>query len=219
MIRFGKAAIACALATSLVTLALLSGCATTHPKPISLAPPAQAPEAQHYLAAVERYSRHGHILSDFDETLTVDATLLAPRMVAALAAKHAAVYKLTPEQAAVERAKLVAETAGAIELHVETAAHNYALNDLASTKTVWKLSLLDDQGHAIDHPSIRLGREQRDVDAAFYPYTALFGRPWTVRFPLTFADGSPFITPSTRALILRIAGPNGTVDLTWQLER
>lgn len=219
MIRVERTAIACALSITLSTLALVSGCATTHPKSISLAPATQAPDAKNYLEAVERYSRHGHLLSDFDETLTVDATLLAPRMVAALAAKHAAVYKLTPEQAAVERAKLVAEAAGVIELHVETAAHDYALNDLASTKTVWKISLLDDKGHAIDHPSVALNREQRGVDLAFYPYTALFGRAWTVRFPLTFADGTPFITPETRALILRIAGPNGNVDLTWQLER
>ena len=46
----------------------------------------------------------------------------------------------------------------------------------------------------------------------------IFSRGWTVRFPRTRIDGSPLIGGETKALTLRFAGPQGSVDLVWVLE-
>lgn len=202
---------------ALVALLLVGGCAHSPPV-VTLQASADPPDAKRYFDVLDEFTRHGHILADFDETLTVDASLISPLVADALAAKRAEVYELTRGQAEIERAKLEAEANGGIVFHLESATHNFDLNDFASSRSIWRLTLMDDQGHVLDHPQVKSAREKRQVDQVFYPYTSLFGRAWDIRFPRALADGSPFPAPGTRTLTLRIAGPMGTVDLVWKLK-
>ena len=75
--------------------------------------------------------------------------------------------------------------ADSYEFHVETATHDYALNDLTSAKTVWRLTLVDDQGHevAADAVIARLKERRAARRASSIPTPASSRAAGRVRFP------------------------------------
>jgi hypothetical protein len=193
------------------------GCAHT-PVRVSLAEPSPPPGAKQYVDQLKRWSRHGSIKSDFDETLGVDATLRSPEFRHAFAAKYIQIYKIGPENKERIRGEILSDGADTYEFHVETATHDYVLNDFTSAKTVWRVTLVDDQGHEVIPTEIRAIKERRELDMAFYPYASIFSRGWQVRFPRARADGAPLVGADTKSLTLRFAGPQGSVELVWALQ-
>src|SRR5262249_35524668 len=150
-----------------------------------------------------------HILSDFDETLTVDATLHAPAFVAAYSSKWIAVYKLNEADAAAFRVRTQAETAEVWELHLESSAHRSEVNDFGP-KGPWRVRPADAHARAVAPLEVRTVRRPRDVVAEMYPYASLFSKGWVVRFPRLLPDGSPLVGPDPPSLIVRITGPAGS---------
>jgi hypothetical protein len=202
-----------------LALAALLFVACSHaPPPVSLAPPAKPPAAKEYLEQLRKFTRHCHIISDFDEALTADSTLHAPEFRAAFGEKFIQLYKLSEDDAAKKRAQLMSEIADVWELHMETSAHFYTINDFTLGKGIWRVTLVDDQGRAVAPVELRQSLDKREVDMAWYPYATIFSRGWRVRFPRTMPDGTPFITPETKTIALRIAGPPGSCDMIWQLK-
>jgi hypothetical protein len=200
---------------ALAALALF-GCASVPPR-VSLADPSPPPTAKEYVGQLKRWTRHANMRSDFDEALDVDATLRSPEFRAAYAAKYIEVYRIGAENQGRIRGELISDGADSYEFHIETTTHDYALNDLTSAKTVWRLTLLDDRGHEVSPTQVTPVRERRTLDAEFYPYLSIFSRGWQVRFPRARADGTPLVGSDTRSLTLRFAGPQGSVDLIWLL--
>jgi hypothetical protein len=201
----------------LVAALLLSGCAGAPPR-VSLAEPSPAPTAGDYVDQLKRWTRHAQIRSDFDEALDVDATLRSPEFRQAYAAKYLEVYRIPPDSEARVRGEILADGADTYEFHVETATHNYDLNDLTSAKSVWRVSLLDDQQHEVTPTTVVATKTRRELDMEFYPYATIFSRGWTLRFPRARGDGSPLVGADTKSLTLRFAGPQGSVDLVWVLK-
>lgn len=195
---------------------LLAGCAGA-PR-VSLGTPSTAPTAKDYVSELKKWSRHAQIRNDFDEVLAVDATLRSAEFRAAFAAKYITLFRIPEASQAAVRRELLSEGADTYEFHVETTTHDYNLNDLSGSKSVWRVSLLDDQQHEVVPVSISALKTRRQLDQAFYPYAGLFSRGWTVRFPRQRADGEPLVKPATRALTLRFAGPQGSADLVWLLQ-
>ncbi len=204
---------------ALVALCLVAGCGGAPPR-VSLEPVSQAPPASSYVDELKKWTRHGHIIADFDETLAVDATLHSPEFRAAYAEKFIAVYKMNEEDAAKQRAKLAAEVADVWELHAEIATHTYEVNEFntATNKSPWRVTLIDEKNRAVSTTDIKLDRGRREVISALYPYLTTFSRGWKLRFPRNLPDGTPLVTAETRELTMRIAGPQGSVDLTWTLK-
>ena len=192
-------------------------CACAASQPVSLTQPAPPPAAADYKQLLVSWTRHGDIRYDFDNAFGIDATFHSPEFQEGYAAKWAEVYKLEPPEAARVRAQLLAAISTHYEFYVETATHTYALNDLGSTKTIWRVCLRDDAGHETVASEISAAREQRELLAAFYPYVGAWGRGWRVRFPRQLEDKTPLVSPESKAITLRIAGPPGSVDLTWKL--
>jgi hypothetical protein len=190
------------------------GCAGA-PVRVSLAEPTPPPTANDYVDQLKRWTRHANLRSDFDAALDVDATLRSPEFRHAYAAKYIEIYRIGTENQARVRGEILTDGADSYEFHVETATHDYALNDLTSAKTIWRLTLSDDQGHEVTPTSVVSVKERRQVDMEFYPYASIFSRGWIIRFPRTRADASPLVAGDTRSLTLRFAGPQGSVDLIW----
>jgi hypothetical protein len=188
------------------------------PLRVSLAEPKPAPTAKDYVDQLKRWTRSAQIFSDFDQALQVDATLRSPEFRAAYAAKYLQMYKVAPENQENVRGDLLSDGADSFEFHVETATHDYLLNDLGGPKSVWRVTLVDDQFHELTPSEISSIRERRRLELEFYPYSGLFSRGWRIRFPRARADGTPFIGSETKALTLRFAGPQGSVDLVWRLQ-
>ena len=202
---------------ALVAACLVLGCASA-PVVVSLGEPSPPPTSKDYVNQLKKWTRHAHLRSDFDEALDVDATLRSPEFRDAYAAKYIELFKIGPENQAHTRGELLSDGADTYEFHVETATHDYALNDLTSAKTVWRLTLVDDEGHEVQPTRVTPVKERRKLDEEFYPYVSIFSRGWTVRFPRTRADGTPLVGSDTKALTLRFAGPQGSVDLVWVLK-
>jgi hypothetical protein len=196
---------------------LLVGCAGA-PPPVSLADPTRPLTAREYVDELKKWTRSGHLLSDFDAALDVDATFRSPEFRAAYAEKYLKVYRVGPERENKVRGDILSDGADSYEFHVETATHDYDLNDLVGSKSVWRVTLVDDQKHEVTPSEVSLVRERKRLDAEFYPYTTIFSRGWRVRFPRTRADGSPLVGSDTKSLTLRFAGPQGWVDLMWALK-
>lgn len=199
----------------LVALVLVTGCA----KPaVSLKPPATPLSARAYVDVLKRFTRHGHVIDDFDETITVDVTLHGPEFRSAFAEKWIEVYKIGPDEAAQVREQLGAEVADTWELHLETSSHTWDVDNLIASKKVWRVALLDDKGREIAPREIKLDKTRREVIEVFYPYANIFSRSWKIRFPRTLPDGTPLVQPDTKSLTLRIAGPKGSMDLVWEVK-
>jgi hypothetical protein len=201
----------------LLLAAPVAGCASA-PIVVSLAEPSPPPTSKDYVNELKKWTRHAHLRNDFDQALDVDATLRSPEFREAYAAKYIEVYRIGPETQAHTRGEILSDGADSYEFHVETATHEYALNDLTSAKTIWRVTLIDDQGHEVQPAKVLGLKERRALDQEFYPYTNIFSRGWTLRFPRTRLDGSPLVGSDTRALTLRFAGPQGSVDLVWVLK-
>jgi hypothetical protein len=199
---------------ALAAALLLVGCAGSPPR-VSLADPAPPPTAKDYVDQLKKWTRHSNLRSDFDAALDVDATLRSPEFRHAFAAKYIEIYRIGPENQARTRGEILTDGADTYEFHVETATHDYALNDLTSAKTIWRLTLSDDQRHEVTPTSVVAVKERRQLDMEFYPYASIFSRGWTIRFPRARADGSPLVAGDTKSLTLRFAGPQGSVDLVW----
>ena len=200
-----------------LALALVAGCGGAAPY-VSLEPPQRAPKASEYVDVLKRWTRHAQLLDDFDQALTVNATLRSPEFRAAYAAKWIALFRIGPDDAAATRDKLLSDGGDNWELYVETSMHRYELNEFASPKTVWRVALVDDKGHEETTRDIHPSTVRPELDAEFYPYLTIFSRGWRIRFPKLRSDGTPMVGPDTRSLTLRISGPPGSVDLTWTIK-
>jgi hypothetical protein len=191
--------------------------ACSPPPVVSLAPPVQAIRSKDYVDYLKKWSRRGTLRDDFDLVLDVVATLHSPEFRAAYAEHYVTTYKIGPYDIDRVRKEVLADGAGTWEFHVEAATHKFELNDFSSAKTLWRVTLLDDQGHELEKPEVNTSTKRRDFDLYFYPFGNLFSSGWRMRFPQTFPDGTPVVTPETKSLTLRFAGPAGSVDLVWRL--
>jgi hypothetical protein len=203
----------------LVALVAVAGCAESPKRPLSLSQPAEPPKAEQYVDLLKSWTRHGNLIEDFDTAMYVDATFHSAEFQEVYADEWAKVYRLDPPEATRVRSQLIAAIAESYEFFAETSTHKYELNDLASAKTVWRISLRDDAGHEVLPSEIKLAREQPELIQKFYPYATIFSRGWRIRFPNRLGDKTtPLVGPDTKALTLRIAGPQGSVDLVWKLK-
>lgn len=212
------------LGATIAVAALIAGC---RPGPVSMAEPRDTPRGKEseYRAIQKHWTRHGHVINDFDEALTVDATLHGPEMRAAYVEKYISVYKLGPDDAARTRAQLTAEVADVWEIHLQSSSHNIDVDNFAPAKKLWRITLLDDRGRSVTPTEIKLVRERPEIIDSFYPfpgqktYVGTFTRSWRLHFPKKHADGEPLVGPDTKRLILRLAGPQGSTDLVWEINR
>ncbi len=201
---------------ALVCLALVAGCAGNS-KIVSLAEPAIAPPVKSYVDEIKAWSRHGDMLHDFDATIIVDATMHSPEFRAAYIGKYLDVYKVGDNTRELAVAG-IPNAPDSYEFHVETQTHAWEINELKPPKSLWRITLIDDRGREVTASSVKLEKTRPEFLQIFYPYSNLWARPWRILFPRNLDDGTPLVTPETKTLTMRIAGPAGNVDLLWRLK-
>jgi hypothetical protein len=195
---------------------LLGGCAANS-QVVSLAEPTTPPVAKHYVDQVKRWTRRGDLLSDFDAAIIAHATFHSPEFRAAYIAKYIDVYKVDDSTRA-QVVGAIPSSPDTYEFHLETETHTWEINELKPPKSIWRITLVDDKGREVSVQDVKLQNTRTELLQAFYPYTGIFSRAWRVLFPRKLADGSDLVTDETKSLTMRIAGPAGTVDLTWRLK-
>jgi hypothetical protein len=200
-----------------VAALLVIGCGGASQR-VSLNEPGLPPSYKQYAATLKRWTRHGHVIADFDEAMQASATLRSPEFRSAYASRFIRDYQVVPDSQERVRGEIMSDGADSFEFHVETATHDYDINDLTSAKTVWRITLINDAGREVKPREIIVSKDKRQVDYVFYPYATIFSRGWRLRFPRALGDGTPLVGADAKSLTLRIAGPVGVVNLVWRLQ-
>jgi hypothetical protein len=199
--------------------AALAGC---HPMPVNFgsAPPTYG--ADDYARVHEHWTRHAHLTSragwgiPVDTALDAWVTLLSPDFRAAYLAKMAAMFQQTPDQRAALAAKERDDGAEFVEFYVEFQSARWEWGELASTTSVWSVTLVDDQGHELGSPEIIPSPERHSLRKVLFPPVTPFSRAWRIRFKSKLPDGNPVLGLSTRSLTLRFSGPLGAEEVKWE---
>jgi hypothetical protein len=176
-----------------------------------------------FAATSERWTRLGRVMATQQELgtgLLLTVTLRSRAFQRAYSERYAAVFRISDpaERARIEGDALASAGPG-LSFWIESAAPSASWNDLRSEPGRWRLALLDDEGRELrpekieQIPSRDLQQQLEVLGKPRDPYAKL----WLVRFPAQTGDGQPLPRPTSRKIILRVAGPLGQTDLTWAL--
>lgn len=181
------------------------------------------PPGTSFSSTYERWTRIGRLISktELDTVLVTSATLRSRAFQRAYAERYIKVYGLVdPAEQQRVRSEALAQSDAGIGFYVQTTTHDQRWNDLSPKKARWRVTLLDENGHQREAAEITALASNAMVESSLLGQSPdPFRRTWHVRFP---SDSTPGLdaasVPRARRLTLRIAGPEGTVDLSWALE-
>jgi hypothetical protein len=214
---FGRAARTLALAFLAAGYAALApGCAL-HGPAVSLAPPVERFAATDYDRVRGRWTRGEGVIKGLDTTLQVNATMLAPELIAAQVPFQAHLFKLSAEEREKLRATLEHDWSSSFPFFVAAATSHWRWNDFERKQSVWHIALVNSSGEEVAPSSVVAFSEITPTITSLYPYTGLFARAYVLRFPKQLPDGRPLAPPGTHRLTLRFAGPLGIAELVWKL--
>src|SRR6185312_17127156 len=109
-------------------------------------------------------------------------------------------------------AQAQADMAGPYEVELMVTTWDRRENDLDRGKrSVWRVVLVDEQGHEIEPLEIVKDKRPTFTVRAEFPALGDFATPYVARFPRTPA----ILGPSVHALKLRISGERGGVEVAW----
>ena len=192
-----------------------SGCAAV--PPAIGEPGAQVPDRRaeaSYQAALSRVTEHREVYTGIDTQLFTAATYQSVDFREARTRRQA-MFQTWPEPKLEDAlARERADAAQVHELVFGVSIVDRRFDDFDSKNTIWRLSLVTDQGEVTPLAIRRVGRANQDV-RAYYPYLGDFWTMYTVRFPLTTATGMPLVGPTTRALLFRMSSTLGQVEMAF----
>ncbi len=195
--------------------ATVLGCSATT---VSMRPEPRSFTAADYDSVYEKWTREA---DDFEfgkltDVLNVTATFQGWEFRWAYVVRYAADHSLRTE----ERAEMLrASLADARERHrffVTMSGAKWRDTDLTSDDAVWRVILVDEDDNQMVPLEIeKLHRPTANI-GAYYPSVSVFRHAFRIVFPARRPDGSPVIPDNASYVILRFAGPLGTVDLKWE---
>jgi hypothetical protein len=178
---------------------------------------ARGASEESYREVQKKWTREGKTMHDLDTALEVGATYKSWDFRSAYVERSAELFRL-PE--ARRQELLASERAAhdqAHEFYVAAASHREQWNDLGRPGSIWRVALLCDGRQEVEPLRIQRLKKITAATLEFYPYTDTFSFGYTIQFPRKLADGTDLCGPGTRRMVLRFAGPLGTLDLAWEL--
>jgi hypothetical protein len=198
-------------AVSAIGAALALAACASAPPPVSLADgwPRPAP----YADTVRAWTRSGRLVKDFDLVLDVHATFLSPAWRSAYVAERAKRERMgsAAHEALEAEERARADEAYEVELLVST--HDADENDLhKGERSMWRIALIDAEGHEIRPQSVERDRRQRATIRAYFPELDDFHTAYRVVFPRQQA----LLGETSRGFELSLASARGAVVLAWR---
>lgn len=193
---------------------------------LSLRPASPAPSVRAYPGILDRWTRIARVHSwgEMDTSLILAATLRGPEFQQAFAARYLSAYGIDD---AAERRRIAAEeqarAESGVNFLVRTTGHNWIWADIGPARGFWRMVLVTESGAEVAPTNVEPVRIRLALENELYggPLTGSlqgpFSRSFHVTFPRVGPDGRPVLGPGTRRLILRVAGPHGKTELTWNL--
>jgi hypothetical protein len=203
----------------------LAGCGAQSTALVDFAETPRSYVPSDYRTVYGRWTRTAHVSRDYDTSLDVSATLKSYDFRWAYAVRSASLYQLPVAEQEKLLARQLGELRAAHEVHLWVTAARPEWVDFARNKTLWRITLADDQGREVQPLEVRPLKTPPAEVEAFFPVPRRneafhgFYTPWLVRFPSKLPDGTPFITTETRAVTMRLAGVLGAAELRWTAKR
>lgn len=158
------------------------------------------------------WTRTAVMRGQYQEVLDLVATFKSPEWRAAHAARDADHRGLTGEAREQRMAQAQAEMAGPYEIELMVTTWDRRENDLDHGKrSVWRVVLVDEQGHEIEPLEIVKDKRPTFTVRAEFPALGDFATPYIARFPRT----ARVLGPSVHTVKLRISGERGGVEVAW----
>jgi hypothetical protein len=190
---------------------VLIACTPT-PPPVHLTEDWPAHASTDYETITYNWTRTAVIAGQYQEVLELAATFKSPEWRAAHAAREADYRKLDGPARDQFFALSRVEMAGPYEVELMVTTWDRRENDLdRGKKSVWRVVLVDEQGHEIEPLEIVKDKRPTFTVRAEFPALGDFATPYVARFPRTPA----ILGPSVHALKLRISGERGGVEVAW----
>jgi hypothetical protein len=179
-----------------------------------------------YRSVYQRWTRTILITKDYDTSLDAAATWKSYDFRWAYAVRYSATYQLTAaEQEALLKTQLDELATGNV-FYVSAGASRFEWVDFEKANTIWRISLLTDEGHEVRPLEIRKLKKVPAAELeAFYPASpriqpvSSFYSPYQIRFPDKLPDGTPLIGPHTKRVTLRFAGVLGSAEMSWNIRQ
>lgn len=165
-----------------------------------------------YEAVTDAWTRDSSLRGQYQETLDLRATFKSPDWRAAHAQRVAENRGLDGAARDPVFAQAKADMAGPYEFELMFTTWDRRENDLDRGKnSVWRVFLVDDQGHEIAPLDIRRDRRPLYTIRAEFPAMGDFATAYVAQFPRT----QPVLGPNVHALRMRLSGERGGVELSW----
>jgi hypothetical protein len=164
----------------------------------------------------DRVARRASVRHDWDTALDAVVVLATPELRASYVRMVAGMRALSDT----DRARLAEQQRSDgehfVELWVSMQTSRWEWNDLGSSHSLWTITLRDGEGRSLEAIE-RNQLPQKPIELGeLFPGVSPFTLGWRVRFPTTFADGTPVLRADLRQLSARFAGPLGQSDVVWQ---
>ena len=189
------------------------------PPPVRLTDSGARASSDDYQNTLAQWTRAREYYKDLEGRFFVRATYLSWPFRKAQVAFRRDEERLTSrdEEALTDRHREQHEESH--EFFVAAYTNEWQWNTLNQTgpNALWRIRLLNRSGESVAPISIRRIAPADPVHEALYPYFGRFHTGYIVRFPRRLEDGRPMIQDSGGAFTLRISGPKGAVDLTWEV--
>ena len=193
---------------------LALGCAGRGNPPVDFSDGLKSYEPKDYERVRETWTRHGKLVRDIGTVLEVWATLKSADFRQAYVQQYAEVYGLPAEERAQLRTSQLEAARTVYDFHVVAQSTEWKWNELEQKDSVWKITLVDGAGHEIGPSQVTFEKLPELYLMRFFPRRTEFSRIYTVRFSRD-ATGK-FGGGASGRLKLRIVGPLGAVELSWE---
>ncbi len=199
-------------------LALAAACAEPR---VNIAEGAREYVATDYESILRLWTRERQFtnVNEMDNVLSVTATYESWDFRWAYVVRYAEDYRLTVDQRKALLERSLTETRDTHEFFVALYAQKHKWNDLTADQPAWIVRLIDDEGTETAPSDIQAIKKPSAIEITYYPYTS----PWRSAFRLTFpkvrADGTRTVSPESRWLGLRFAGPQGNQEIIWDIAK
>jgi hypothetical protein len=158
------------------------------------------------------WTRRGVLRGEYQEVLQLAATFKSPEWRAAHAARNASVRELSGDARAQRMQQAQADAAGPYEIELLVTTWDRRENDLDRGKhSVWRVTLLDEQGREIEPLEIIKDKRPTSQIKAEFPAFHDFATAYIARYPRT----APVLGPGVRKIHLRMSSERGGVSLFW----
>jgi hypothetical protein len=210
--------VACGLTGAPAATLFGTGCRSGQPTLVDFSETSRNFLASDYAEVFSRWTRHERLVSANEGTIIeLWGTLKSWEFREAYVEKYAQVYALSPNDKAALLASELKKSKSGFEMHLTVQTSDYRSNDLEKSESPWRLSLVDGTGDEIFKNEIEGLRLPVPYEEAFFPEKTSFSRAYTVVFDReTTKDRPQFGGAASGEITLRVRGPLGGVELTWQ---